>query len=90
MQGENVIHKVAKALGVEIGEVFPVCNSSDETVEYYRLTIDGAEHFCPSTKGFHTVNGIKGDFYHADYILEPIIIGRRAWIRRKVEQGALF
>ena len=90
MGGVNVMDKVAEALGVELGEPFVVENSQDKTIEYFRLTIDGADHFSPCSRGFVTVKGIKGDWCRADYILGPLLVGRRCWIRQKVEQGALF
>ena len=90
MKGENVMHKIAEALGVMINEPFAVRNSQDDSVEWFKITMDGMQHFAPSTNGFSTLNGIKGDWYHADYILEPLCIGRRCWVRNKVEQGELF
>ena len=90
MKGENVMHKIAEALGVMINEPFAVRNSQDDSVEWFKITMDGMQHFAPSTNGFSTLNGIKGDWYHADYILEPLFIGRRCWVRNKVEQGELF
>ena len=90
MGGVNVMDKVAEALGVELGEPFIVENSQDKTIEYFRLTIDGADHFNPCPGGFAKVKGVEGDWCRADYILGPLLVGRRCWIRRKVEQGALF
>lgn len=90
MSGENVMPKIAAALGVAVNEPFAVCNSQDNTMEWFKVTIDGMQHFAPSTNGFSTLNGIKGDWYHAEYILEPLCIGRRCWVRNKVEQGELF
>ena len=90
MKGENVMPKVAEALGVMIGEPFAVCNDQDSTVEWFKLTMDGMQHFSPSDYGFCTLQGIKGNWYHSDYILEPLLIGKRVWIRRKIEQGGLF
>lgn len=90
MRGENVMDKVAEALGVELGEVFIVENSSDDTIEHFRLTIDGAQHFSPDIRGFVTLKGIKGDWCQADYIMGPLLRGRRCWIRRTVKQEALF
>ena len=90
MKGENVMHKIAEALGVMINEPFAVRNSQDDSVEWFKITMDGMQHFAPSTNGFSTLNGIKGDWYHADYILEPLCICRRCWVRNKVEQGELF
>ena len=90
MSGENVMPKIAAALGVGVNEPFAVCNSHDNTIEWYKVTIDGMQHFAPSIDGFNTLNGIKGDWYHADYILEPLCIGCRCWVRNKVEQGELF
>jgi hypothetical protein len=88
--GENVMEKVAAALGVELGEPFIVENSQDKTIEWFRLTIDGADHFNPCPHGFVKVKGIEGDWCRADYILGPLLVGRRCWIRQTVEQGALF
>lgn len=90
MNGENVMSKVAEALGVMVSEPFAVCNDQDNTVEWFRVTMDGMQHFNPTPDGFHKLNGIKGDWCHSDYILEPLCIGKRCWIRRKIEQGALF
>ena len=59
MGGENVMDKVAEILGVELGEVFIVENSSDDTIEHFRLTMDGAQHFSPDIRGFVTLKGIK-------------------------------
>lgn len=42
---------------------------------------------------FDTLNqlkGIKGDWCQADYIMGPLLRGRRCWIRRTVKQEALF
>lgn len=90
MKGENVMPKVAEALGVMIGEPFAVENSQDDTVEWYKVTMDGMQHFSSSIYGFCEFRGVKGDWCHSEYILEPLLIGKQVWIRRKVEQGELF
>lgn len=75
MGGENVMDKVAEILGVELGEVFIVENSSDDTIEHFRLTMDGAQHFSPDIRGFVTLKGIKGDWCQADGFLKEILTG---------------
>lgn len=90
MKGHNVMAEVATALGVELGEPFVVENSNDNHIDWFKMTIDGAFHFLPDPKGFCKLNGIKGDWYKAGYVLEHLLIGRQCWIREKVEQEALF
>jgi len=90
MYGENVMSKVADALGVELGEMFVVENSTDDNKDWFRLTIDGIEHFSPDHRGFVTIKGIKGDWCSANYVLGELLVGKRVRIRRKIEQGALF
>lgn len=90
MKGHNIMPEVAAALGVELGEPFVVENSTDNTIEWFKLTIDGAFHFSPDVRGFCTLHGIKGDWCQAGYILEHLLIGRRVWIREKVKQESLF
>ena len=90
MKGHNVMAEVATALGVELGEPFVVENSNNNYIDWFKLTIDGAFHFSPDPKGFCKLNGIKGDWYKAGYVLEHLLIGRQCWIREKVEQEALF
>lgn len=82
--------EVAEALGVELGEPFVVENSKDDTIDWFKLTIDGAYHFSPHVRGFCTFRGIKGDWCQAGFILEHLLIGRRCWIREKVKQESLF
>lgn len=86
---KNVIREVANILGVEINDVFAVCNSVDDSVAYFRFTVDGMEHFIAGYRGPYTVNGHRGDFYRTDIYLEPLILGK-VWIKTDVEQGALF
>ncbi len=88
--GDNIMAEVAKALRVELGEPFVVENSTDKYIDWFRLTIDGAQHFSPDPRGFATLKGYKGDWCMADYILPELITGKRVRIRRKIEQGALF
>ena len=90
MKGHNVMADVAKALGVELGEPFVVENSTDNLIEWFRLTIDGAQHFSPDPRGFSKLNGVEGDWCSAGYILEYLLVGKKCWIREKSEQGALF
>jgi hypothetical protein len=90
MKGHNIMPEVAAALGVELGEPFAIENSTDNTIEWFKLTIDGAFHFIPDIRGFCTLRGIKGDWYQAGYILEHLLIGKRVWIREKVKQESLF
>ena len=59
MKGHNVMADVAKALGVELGEPFVVENSTDNLIEWFKLTIDGAFHFSPDPRGFCELNGIR-------------------------------
>lgn len=88
--GDNIMAEVAKALRVELGEPFVVENSTDKYIDWFRLTIDGAQHFSPDPRGFATLKGYKGDWCSADYILPELITGKRVRIRRTIEQGALF
>lgn len=90
MYGENVMSKVTEALGVELGEVFVVENSTDNNIDWFRLTIDGIEHFSQDLRGFVTVKGVKGDWRSANYVLGELLVGRRMRIRRKIEQEVLF
>ena len=90
MKGHNVMAEVATALGVELGEPFAVENSNNNYVDWFKLTIDGAFHFSPNVKGFVTFHGVKGDWCMAGYVLEHLLIGKKCWIREKVEQEALF
>jgi hypothetical protein len=90
MKGHNVMADVATALGVELGEPFVVENSNDSYIDWFKQTIDGAFHFLPDPKGFCKLNGIKGDWCKAGYVLEHLLIGRQCWIREKVEQEELF
>jgi hypothetical protein len=90
MRDHNVMPEVAKALGVELGEPFAVENISDDHIDWFRLTIDGAQHFSPDIRGFITFRGIKGDWCDADYVLDRLLVGKRAWIKERMEQGALF
>ena len=90
MKGHNIMPEVAKALGVELGEPFVVENSTDNLIEWFRLTIDGAQHFSPSPRGFAKLNGVEGDWCSAGYILEFLLVGKKCWIREESEQGALF
>jgi hypothetical protein len=90
MYGENVMSKVAEALGVELGEVFVVENSTDNNIDWFRLTIDGIEHFSPDHRGFVTIKGVKGDWCGANYMLGELLVGKRMRVRRKVEQKMLF
>ena len=88
--GDNIMAEVAKALRVELGEPFCVENSTDNHIDWFKLTIDGAQHFSPAPRGFATLGKYKGDWCSADYILPELITGKRVRIRRKIEQGALF
>lgn len=90
MYGDNIMTEVAKALGVELGEPFVVENSTDNHIDWFRLTIDGIEHFSPDHRGFVTIKGIKGDWCGANYVLGELLVGKRMRIRRKIEQGMLF
>ncbi len=86
---KNVMSEVARALGVELLEVFAVCNSVDNSIEYMRLTKDGLEHFLAEYHGNYTHNGHKGRWSRTDIYLEPLLTGK-IWIRDEIEQGVLF
>ena len=88
--GRNIMSKVAEALEVELGEPFCVENSTDNLIDWFRLTIDGAEHFSPDPRGFATLNGFKGDWCLANYVLSELLTGKRVRIKWTIEQEALF
>lgn len=86
---QNHVADVAKMFGVKLNEVFAVCNSVDDKIEYFRFTINGMEHFIAEYRGSYNIGGHRGNFNRTDTYLEPLILGK-IWIKEDVEQGALF